>query len=121
MSLAQESPVREIARPTGWGPFLYGFTFVVIVPMGLLFYGQLLEAQVRLPVPQTPWPGFVIAVLGFGLMAWSILDLRVHGGGLPMNAYPPQNLVSKGPYRLIRHPIYWGFGMIAAGVFRIQD
>lgn len=34
-----------------------------------------------------------------------------------MNAYPPELFVRKGPYRLFRHPIYWGFGIFLIGFF----
>lgn len=39
-----------------------------------------------------------------------------HGGGLPMNAYPPPRYVDRGVYRWLRHPIYCGFLAAAAGV-----
>ena len=32
-----------------------------------------------------------------------------------MNAYPPPALVSRGPYAVVAHPIYLGFGLVAAG------
>jgi membrane-associated phospholipid phosphatase len=38
-----------------------------------------------------------------------------YGGGLPMNAYPPPHLVTRGIYGFLAHPIYVGFSMLVAG------
>jgi len=50
-------------------------------------------------------------------MLWAMFALKHYGKGLPMNAYPPPVFVTKGPYRLFRHPIYWGFGLLMIGYF----
>jgi prolipoprotein diacylglyceryltransferase len=50
-------------------------------------------------------------------MFWAMFALMYFGKGLPMNAYPPPVFVTKGPYRLFRHPIYWGFGLLILGFF----
>ena len=42
-------------------------------------------------------------------------SLRRYGRGLPMNAFPPPIYVSQGAYRWLRHPIYVGFCLAAAG------
>ena len=47
-----------------------------------------------------------------GAGAWG---LWVHGGGLPMNAFPPSRLVERGVYRYLSQPIYIGFVMVCAG------
>ena len=50
-------------------------------------------------------------------MASAMFSLKKFGKGLPMNAYPPVLFVKKGPYRFLRHPIYWGYCMLMTGVF----
>jgi uncharacterized membrane protein len=44
-----------------------------------------------------------------------MLDLRVRGHGLPMNAYPPDTLVTGGVYAWFANPIYLGAVCIAYG------
>lgn len=57
--------------------------------------------------------GIVLFALGLGFAIWA----RVHIGrnwGTPMTQKEEPELVTSGPYRLIRHPIYSGF--LAAGI-----
>jgi protein-S-isoprenylcysteine O-methyltransferase Ste14 len=63
-----------------------------------------------------PWRtalGLALFVLGLGLAVWA----RVHIGrnwGMPMTQKDEPELVTSGPYHLVRHPIY--SGLLAAGV-----
>ncbi len=63
-----------------------------------------------------PWRaglGIVLFVLGLGFAIWA----RVHIGrnwGTPMTQKNEPELVTSGPYRLVRHPIY--SGILVAGV-----
>jgi len=63
-----------------------------------------------------PWRagfGLVLLVLGLGFAIWA----RVHIGrnwGTPMTQKEDPELVTSGPYRLVRHPIY--SGILVAGV-----
>jgi protein-S-isoprenylcysteine O-methyltransferase Ste14 len=63
-----------------------------------------------------PWreaAGLVLFALGLGLAIWA----RVHLGrnwGTPMSQKDEPELVTSGPYRLIRHPIY--SGILVAGL-----
>jgi protein-S-isoprenylcysteine O-methyltransferase Ste14 len=63
-----------------------------------------------------PWRaglGLVLFALGLGLAVWA----RVHIGrnwGAPMTEKDEPELVTSGPYHLVRHPIY--SGILAAGV-----
>jgi len=56
--------------------------------------------------------GLVLFALGLGLAVWA----RIHIGrnwGTPMTQKETPELVTSGPYRLVRHPIY--SGILAAG------
>lgn len=58
-------------------------------------------------------PGLVLFVLGLGFAIWA----RVHIGrnwGTPMTQKDEPELVTSGPYHLVRHPIY--SGILVAGV-----
>jgi protein-S-isoprenylcysteine O-methyltransferase Ste14 len=63
-----------------------------------------------------PWRvalGIVLFVLGLGFAIWA----RVHIGrnwGTPMSQKDDPELVTSGPYRLVRHPIY--SGILVAGL-----
>jgi protein-S-isoprenylcysteine O-methyltransferase Ste14 len=51
--------------------------------------------------------GLIVLVAGLGLAVWA----RVHLGrnwGMPMTLKAEPELVTSGPYRLVRHPIYSG-------------
>jgi protein-S-isoprenylcysteine O-methyltransferase Ste14 len=67
-------------------------------------------------VTADPWReaiGLVLFALGLGLAVWA----RVHIGrnwGTPMTQKAEPELVTSGPYRLVRHPIY--SGILAAGL-----
>ena len=57
--------------------------------------------------------GLALFVAGLGFAIWA----RVHLGrnwGTPMTQKSDSELVTSGPYHLVRHPIY--FGILAAGV-----
>jgi protein-S-isoprenylcysteine O-methyltransferase Ste14 len=90
-----------------------GIRLVIVVILIILirsgaFRGQLLNTD--------PWRGGLgIApfVLGLGFAIWA----RVHIGrnwGTPMTQKDEPELVTSGPYHLVRHPIY--SGMLVAGV-----
>jgi len=98
------------------GRLLYGALFVVAIPAILVLWARILDARLTLPVYGTPW--LAGACIGVGalaiVLAWHAL--WVHGRGLPMNAYPPKQLVTQGIYAVLPHPIYVGFALVVLGV-----
>jgi protein-S-isoprenylcysteine O-methyltransferase Ste14 len=105
-----------VNRPASLGPILYGGLFVVALPVLLLLWAWKTEPFVPLPTPEWREGGWILVTIGAALMGAGMTALRVHGGGLPMNAYPPPVFVDRGVYRLLGHPIYVGFGLVAFGV-----
>jgi protein-S-isoprenylcysteine O-methyltransferase Ste14 len=99
------------------GKFLYAITFIILIPAGLWFWAKFTEQIVQLPKIESKIAGGLLIVFGGLLMIWGMFALKHYGKGLPMNAYPPPVFVTKGPYRLFRHPIYWGFGLVMIGYF----
>ena len=97
--------------------FLYGIAFLILIPAGLWFWAKLTEQTIPLPTIESKMVGEILIIGGGLLMLWAMVALMVYGKGLPMNAYPPPVFVTKGPYRLFRHPIYWGFGLLVIGYF----
>lgn len=103
-------------RKTPAGAVLYGFLFIVILPLGLIAWAQATERFVTLPAVQSTLLGIAGISLGALLLFSGILFILIHGNGLPMNPYPPAHYVTRGPYRFIRHPIYAGFSILCAGL-----
>ncbi|MFI5310920.1 MAG: prolipoprotein diacylglyceryl transferase family protein [Gemmatimonadales bacterium] len=98
------------------GQWLYGATFAVLLPIGLAAWAAATADIVRVPLVASLALGLPVAAAGAALVALGMIHLWVHGGGLPMNAYPPPRYVERGIYRLLPHPIYVGFSMLCAGV-----
>jgi len=63
--------------------------------------------------------GMVIGAFGAAIAVWCILTFATIGKGTPAPFDPPHRLVSEGPYRFIRNPMYAGAGLalIGAAVF----
>ncbi|WP_220100745.1 methyltransferase family protein [Chitinophaga oryzae] len=58
--------------------------------------------------------GVLLCIAGIGLCIWSRLLLGVNWSG-GVAAKRDHELVTKGPYRVVRHPIYTGFLMALTG------
>jgi protein-S-isoprenylcysteine O-methyltransferase Ste14 len=99
------------------GKLLYAIVFLVFFPVGIWFWAKFTQDVVPFPAIESKLVGSSLVIFGGLLMLWGMYALNVYGKGLPMNAYPPPVFVTKGPYRLFRHPIYWGFGLLMVGYF----
>lgn len=99
------------------GKLAYAVLFAVLIPIGLVIWANATEEIVQLPAVEPKVAGVIPLVAGFLLLVWGMAALWIYGKGLPMNAYPPPVFVTQGPYRWLRHPIYWGFGMMLTGYF----
>ena len=73
-----------------------------------------------LPLPTwLRWLGVLIAALGFGLLQWSHFALGQNWSDTP-RITASQELVTAGPYRWIRHPIYTAFLLILGSTLLIS-
>ncbi len=94
----------------------------MIIPPPLLLLGALILSylasviapSLRLGGPSLSLLGFGIIVVGVGLFIWSIRLFRKHTTTLDPRG-KPSLLVTVGPYRISRNPIYLGFLLIALG------
>ena len=59
--------------------------------------------------------GTVIAGAGGMLALWCVAGFAVIGRGTPAPFAPPSRLVTAGPYRFVRNPMYVGVGSILVG------
>jgi protein-S-isoprenylcysteine O-methyltransferase Ste14 len=91
-------------------------TRVLLVSFLISLVISLLLSGFRIGVAPMPirWAGFAILVCGLGLRAWSmaILGSRYSRG---LQVMKRQELVTTGPYRLIRHPGYAGSLLVWIG------
>ena len=99
------------------GKLLYSIAFLILLPAGLWFWAKYTRHVITFPAIESKSAGGILMIAGGLLMLWAIVVLMQFGKGLPMNAYPPARFVTNGPYRLFKHPIYWGFGILMVGWF----
>jgi protein-S-isoprenylcysteine O-methyltransferase Ste14 len=91
------------ARPAGLLIVLGVLLLRAFHANGLVLHGPILQAL-----------GTVLFLAGLGLAVWA----RVHLGrnwGMPMTHKEEPELVTSGPYRLVRHPIYTGILLAMLG------
>jgi len=124
----------ELVFAVGWAAFwLYWFLAAFSMKRGRVQWGREVRIRVVLFVAivvlvhlgvfrghrvatHDPWReivGLVLFALGLGFAIWA----RVHIGrnwGTPMTQKVEPELVTSGPYRLVRHPIY--SGILTAGI-----
>jgi len=98
------------------GKVAYAIVFIVVLPVLLWLWSTRTSNLFQLPPIQSTGWGIGLVASGLLLIILSMFYLIRHGKGLPMNAYPPPKLVRKGPFRVLYHPIYTGFGILITGV-----
>jgi protein-S-isoprenylcysteine O-methyltransferase Ste14 len=77
-------------------------------------------AWARLPLPSgVRWAGVGVALLGFALLQWAQTALGKSWSDTP-RMIKEQTLVTSGPYRFIRHPIYMAFILILGSMILIS-
>jgi protein-S-isoprenylcysteine O-methyltransferase Ste14 len=101
------------AGSSSWTRFA-GFRVAIILIVLLLLRLRVLKGQA---VTKDPWLwgiGLAVFVLGLALAVWA----RVYIGrnwGMPMSQKAEPELVTTGPYRSVRHPIYSGIILAMIG------
>lgn len=102
------------AGRTRWARFAYVRVAIILVVLLLL---RLRVLKGHRAVMHNPWlqgVGLAIFVLGLALAVWA----RIYIGrnwGMPMSEKADPELVTTGPYRTIRHPIYSGIILAMVG------
>ena len=112
----------ELERPAG--SRFERFAELLAIP-GLLSVGAYVinpEWMAWASIPMPIWLrlfGMVLALLGIGLLQWSQNTLGKNWSDRP-RITEEQELVTEGPYRWIRHPIYTAFLMIMTSTLFIS-
>jgi protein-S-isoprenylcysteine O-methyltransferase Ste14 len=130
VAVKQVATGRILDRPEG-SPLVqlvnvFNLLFLLVVnPVAgvLLLTGRLEAIDPSHVVVHEPWLrttlqiiGLAAYVLGFAVMAWALVRLRrsYQLGGL--GPRPEDRMVTSGPYRVIRHPMYAAVLMISLGL-----
>lgn len=108
----EERTVSKIASLLGMFGFISVIAFV-INPKWLAFASLPFPIWVR-------WAGLGIALAGFVLLQWSQVTLGKSWSDTP-RMMKEQTLVTSGPYRAIRHPIYTAFILILGSTLFISS
>lgn len=109
--LASAVGAKHGSRPRARFPG-FGVLFVVVYVLGrthTLRFGSTAVHEAGLQVA-----GAALLGLGLGLAVWARLALG-RNWGMPMTAKDEPELVTSGPYRWIRHPIYSGLLLALIG------
>jgi protein-S-isoprenylcysteine O-methyltransferase Ste14 len=100
----------------GWRTRLVGVSAVgVFVIAGLLSHGSLAVHDVILGAV-----GAVLFACGIALAVWARLHLG-RNWGMPMTQRAEPELVTSGPYRFVRHPIYSGLLTAMLGTVLVNN
>jgi protein-S-isoprenylcysteine O-methyltransferase Ste14 len=107
----EESLISKIAGILG----MIGFVAIVVYAIRP---GWLSWASLLFPL-WLRWTGVVLVLLGFVLLQWAQTTLGKSWSDTP-RMIKEQTLITSGPYRLIRHPIYTAFLMILGATLMIS-
>jgi protein-S-isoprenylcysteine O-methyltransferase Ste14 len=95
---------------------LFVALFLIVVPQRILAGSGVARVDV-FGVPEIL--GLLFVVLGAALVLWCLVTFAFVGRGTAAPFDPPRQLVTVGPYRFVRNPIYIGaiIAMLGAALF----
>jgi protein-S-isoprenylcysteine O-methyltransferase Ste14 len=107
-------------------PMIDKFVLIRALTYAALFIGLVL---IYLPASLLSWSGIArpasieaqqiagmaIGAAGAAEALWCVLTFAFIGRGTPAPFDPPRRLVTQGPYRFVRNPMYIGAGLALAG------
>jgi len=108
----EEGLASKIAGLLGMAGFIAVLAFA-INPKWLAFGDLAFPTWLR-------WSGIGIAILGFALLQWAQMTLANSWSDTP-RMMKEQALITSGPYRAIRHPIYTAFILILGSTLFISS
>ena len=92
------------------------FLFTVLVPATVVIYVPAqLARSFSPPVMAAAIVGLVVLLAGLFVVGWCFYDFAARGRGTPAPWDPPRHLVTSGPYRYVRNPMYVGILSILLG------
>src|SRR5262245_47055375 len=107
---------RTVERRWGWGR-------IMILLVALAYWGAragpLGAARAWVPTSPSEWLGAAVVLVGLFVTVWARLVLGSNWSGA-VAFKQDHELIERGPYRLVRHPIYTGILMMALGTAILQ-
>jgi len=86
--------------------------FLVFLPARVLEWSGVIRPADIGPIQVA---GGAIVIIGGVLALWCVVTFAIVGRGTPAPFDPPRRLVTAGPYRLVRNPMYIGAGLAVGG------
>lgn len=100
-----------LARAAAYAALFVGFV-LVFLPARVLGWSGIARPAAIGPAQVA---GLVAVAAGAGVALWCVLAFALLGRGTPAPFDPPRRLVVRGPYRLVRNPMYLGAILALAG------
>jgi protein-S-isoprenylcysteine O-methyltransferase Ste14 len=100
-----------LARAVTYAALFIGLVLVFLPARVLTWSGIVAPAAFRLP----QIAGLLVAAVGAALALWCVGTFVVVGRGTPAPFDPPRMLVTRGPYGVVRNPMYIGAGLALGG------
>jgi protein-S-isoprenylcysteine O-methyltransferase Ste14 len=93
------------------------FVLVILFGFVLLYLPARLFSVIVWParIGTSQVAGIVICTIGATIALWCVSSFAFIGRGTPAPFAAPRWLVTRGPYRLVRNPMYIGVGMFFVG------
>lgn len=108
---------RTVERRWGWGRLLILLAFLGYwTARSSRSYGV---PRIWAPTPSSEWLGATVVLLGLVVTIWARLTLGSNWSGA-VAFKQDHELIERGPYRYVRHPIYTGLLLMALGTAVLQ-
>ena len=99
-------------------PFLRTLLFTVFVPgfWTVLLPYWIVGHRAQLDLSGATIAGCLLAAVGVALyLVCAFWGFALRGNGTPAPIDPPKRLVTEGPYRIVRNPMYWSVLLVMLG------
>lgn len=107
----EELKTRAAKDGRGRAPVMANFSAIALFFSSLLIFAGSSEAAMALPLALS---GCLLALAGAAVVLRSRAELGSAWSFVP-KAHQTTGLITTGPYRLVRHPIYLGLALLAMG------
>ena len=104
-----------VVRAITYAALFIGLLFIYLPGRLLVWSGVVRPAVIEAP----QIAGMIVGGVGAALALWCLVTFAFIGRGTPAPFDPPRRLVIRGPYRLVRNPMYIGagLGLTCAAIF----